>query len=151
MKWLKAELEIRGYSRCVKRPKRCKKEIERIVEDCKRGDCFVDPAKVIEEAREVLAKEDKGVTLTQIAVGILAILLILNLVGLYTFYNKLSETMKEITMLKRDIENLKWNVRVNSFKVDSINAKVNDLAKKISGFDERIEALKIAIFYLNKR
>ncbi len=151
MKWLKAELEIRGYSRCAKRPEKCKKEVREVVERCERGDCFLDPDKVLREAKEVLSHGERGISVTQVVVGIIVVLIIFNIVGLYLFYNKLNETVREMSMLKKEIDSLKWTMRTNSFRINNVEVKLNNLAKQVDRITKSVEALKIAIFYLDQR
>lgn len=57
MEHLRAELEIRGHWDCAKKlPKlnsKCMKVVYEIAEECKRGECFVDPDEVIKEVKEL--------------------------------------------------------------------------------------------------
>ncbi len=150
MRWLKAELEIRGLEKCAKKPERCKGEIKKVLEDCKRGECFVDPEKVIKEGEEVLSKR-REITLTHVVVFALVVLLVVNLIGTYLFYMKLNEALKQVAELKKEVDNLKWSVRTSAFRLNNLEVRLNNLVREIRTISENIEAMKVAIFYLNGR
>jgi hypothetical protein len=147
---LKAELEVRGLWECAKKlpelDKRCYEKVREVVESCKRGDCFVDPQRVVEEFATVRVKDGPNLLLAALAVGV--IVEALAIVALFLYVN---QVVHHNQALLKEIEH---NVRKALLRMVELNNELAatrvGLTKKISELNETIDALRYVIYLLGK-
>ncbi len=148
MEHLRAELEIRGLERCAEElpevSKKCYEKIKEVVEACSKGDCFVDPEKVIEEAREVkLKRSNKLVYALTVVSALEAILIVIMILKLFELEHKVT-TMEDQIMRLATITSRKFEVMGDI--LDSIQLQLS----KVSTMKDTLEALKYAVYLLGK-
>ncbi len=160
MEHLRAELEIRGYWNCAKSlPKvkgKCKEVIERIKEECERGECFVDPEKVLKDIKSVMQKEEsenekdwlRPLVVTLVALVIIETFALAFLFLDYTKYKahvniELGKLASYVNKMDRNL----WLIRNTLSTLVKAKTRLDQRLKDVTW---ELRALELALSYLQR-
>ena len=160
MEHLRAELEIRGYWNCAKSlPKvkgKCKEIIERIKEECERGECFVDPEKVLNDIESVMQREENESEKDWLR-PLVATLVALVIIETFTLTFLFLDYMKYKAHVNTELGKLASYINKIDRNMWLIRNTLSTLVKAKSQLDQRLKdvmwelrALELALSYLQR-